>query len=531
MLLIRNAAVHYLRVYHMATAEKSRSSKSLRNSSVALVFYLLALVLEFFSRKVFLDHLGEEVLGLNTTATSLLQFLNLAEMGIGAAIAFALYRPIFEKDHQAICEIISLQGYFYKRVAMFVLAGSAVLMCFFPRIFDKMTLPLWYAYGSYGVLLVSALMSYYFTYRQVLLAADQQNYKIQIAYKPPMLIKVACQMAAVKWLSHGYVWWLAIELLFAVISTVTLELAVRRTYPFLKEVRITAAIRKKYRVIYTKIKQLLWNKIAGVALAQTSPLIIYAYIDLALVAVYGNYLILTNGIAALTRAVFNDMAGGVGNLVASSGLRHILTVFRELFCVRFMISYVLTFAAYVMAQPFICLWIGPEYLLGQTSLILICLTLYIMLSRSIVESFIGAYGLYGDIYAPVIEAVLNIGLSVWLGYYWGLNGILSGVLISLFLVVVCWKPFYLYLRGFRVSVMHYVGIYARNLAVAIAATAITLYGFSLMPWQHSLTGFAALGFGAFEVVVFTIVFCIGLLVFRCGLEAFVVRLRNMIRRR
>ena len=82
---------------------QSRTYKSLRNSSVAMIFYLVALVLEFFSRKIFLDHLGEAVLGLNTTAQSLLQFLNIAEMSIGVAIAFALYRPLFAKDHQGGC--------------------------------------------------------------------------------------------------------------------------------------------------------------------------------------------------------------------------------------------------------------------------------------------------------------------------------------------------------------------------------------------------------------------------------------------
>ena len=80
-------------------------------------------------------------------------------------------------------------------------------MCFFPQIFSKMTLPLWYAYVSYGALLTAALISYWFTYKQVILAADQQNYKIQFAYRLPMLIKVACQMAAVKWLDNGFVWW------------------------------------------------------------------------------------------------------------------------------------------------------------------------------------------------------------------------------------------------------------------------------------------------------------------------------------
>ena len=76
----------------------SRTSKSIKNSLVALAFYFINLVLQFFSRKVFLDYLGAEILGLNTTATNLLQFLNLAELGIGSAIACTLYKPLLEKD-------------------------------------------------------------------------------------------------------------------------------------------------------------------------------------------------------------------------------------------------------------------------------------------------------------------------------------------------------------------------------------------------------------------------------------------------
>ena len=284
-------------------------------------------------------------------------------------------------------------------------------------------------------------------------------------------------------------------------------------------------------MIYTKIKQLLWGKVAGVILGQTSPIIIYAYIDLSLVAIYGNYLIIVNGISALQRAVFNDIDGGVGNLVASSGLKHILEVFRELFCVRFMMSIVLTFAAYTMMQPFIEWWIGPQYLLGHTTLVLICMMLFVYLTRYIVESFIGAYGLYGDIFAPAIEAVLNISLSIWLGYYWGLNGILTGVLISLFLMVICWKPFYLYLRGFCIPIRHYVGIYARNLGVAIAAGAITLFIFGNPAVDMPRHGFDGIVYGMFETLVFAVLLNAGLLLCRCGMERFVARMRNAIRRR
>ncbi|MDO5443774.1 MAG: sugar transporter, partial [Bacteroidia bacterium] len=158
----------------------TRTKNSLRNSLVAVGLQVVALLIGFWSRRIFLNHLGTEVLGLNTTATSLLQFLNLAEMGIGSAIAVTLYKPIFNDDRRTIKEIVALQGWLYRIIALIVLGGSAVLMCFFPLIFNKTPLPLWYAYASFGVLLYSSLLGYFFNYKQILLDAHQQNYKIQL---------------------------------------------------------------------------------------------------------------------------------------------------------------------------------------------------------------------------------------------------------------------------------------------------------------------------------------------------------------
>ena len=75
-----------------------RTKNSLRNSIVAVSLQVISLLIGFWSRRIFLNHLGTEVLGLNTTATSLLGFLNLAELGIGSAIAVTLYKPIFDDD-------------------------------------------------------------------------------------------------------------------------------------------------------------------------------------------------------------------------------------------------------------------------------------------------------------------------------------------------------------------------------------------------------------------------------------------------
>lgn len=87
-------------------SEFSRTAKSIKNAKVALFFYVINLILQFFFRKIFLEYLGAEVLGLNRTAQNSLGFLNIAELGISSAISYTLYQPLFKKDRQSINEIV-----------------------------------------------------------------------------------------------------------------------------------------------------------------------------------------------------------------------------------------------------------------------------------------------------------------------------------------------------------------------------------------------------------------------------------------
>lgn len=437
-------------------SESSRTAKSIKNAKVALIFYFINLVLQFFSRKVFLDYLGAEVLGLNTTAQNLLGFLNLAELGIGGAIAFTLYKPIYEKNTQVINEIVSLQGWLYRRVAYVVIAGACVLMCFFPLIFEKAEVPLWYTYGSFIVLLVSALLGYFVNYRQIVLTADQKEYKITLNVQGLKVIKVLLQIAAIYYLSNGYVYWMILELLMAVTTAVVLDKLLKREYPWLKTIIMQGGtLRQKYPEIISKTKQVFFHQIAAFVLFQTSPLIIYTYASLTLVAVYGNYMLIITGVTLLMDALLRSINAGVGSLVAEGDKERIKKVFWELTSLRLWLASVVCFGIYKLGHSFIILWVGNNFLLEQSAFIVLIAITFIGLSRTN-DTFLAAYGLFQDVWAPVTEAVLNLGLSILLGYYYGLTGILSGVLISLLVIVCIWKPFFLYKCGFKENIGEYV---------------------------------------------------------------------------
>lgn len=437
-------------------AEISRTAKSIKNAKVALFFYFINLILQFFSRKIFLGYLGAEVLGLNTTAQNLLGFLNLAELGIGSAVAFTLYKPLYEKDTQAINEIVSVQGWLYRKVAYIVITGACILMCFFPLIFEKAKVPLWYAYGSFIVLLVGALLSYFINYRQIVLAADQKEYKITLSVQGFKILKVILQILSIRYLANGYVCWMVLEVLMSGVTAVVLDKVLKKEYPWLKSTPAKGILLKaKYPEIITKIKQVFFHKIGTFVLGQTSPLIIYAYASLTLVAIYGNYMLIVTGVTMLMAAILNSISAGVGNLVAEGNKKHIKKVFWELTSLRIWMASVICFGMYKLGHSFIVLWVGQKFILDQTSFTILILITFIGLTRTN-DTFLAAYGLYQDIWAPIAEASLNLGLSILLGYYYGLPGILSGVAISLLLIVCCWKPYFLYSCGFKESIREYV---------------------------------------------------------------------------
>ena len=278
--------------------------------------------------------------------------------------------------------------------------------------------------------------------------------------------------------------WLALEVGFAVVASAALNTVIRRTYPYLRtDLSAGKTLSRKYPDVITKIKQLFFHKIGGFALMQTSPIIIYAYASLTLVALYGNYMLIILGVSSLMGAVFNSMNAGVGNLVAEGNKERIMSVFEELFSVRFLLSCTVCFGVYMLTPAFITLWIGPEYVLDNLTLGLMVATLYISLARSTVDAYINAYGLFSDIWAPVGEASINIGMSVLLGWFFGLHGILAGVLLSLLIVVFCWKPYFLFRRGLKEKLQTYVSMYAKHGLLVSAVLAVMYLIHGLLPFD------------------------------------------------
>lgn len=453
---------------------RSRTANTLRITVSMMVYTGILICLQLVSRRVFLYRLGTEVLGLNTTAGNLLQLLNVAELGVAASVGYALYKPLKDNNREAVREIVALQGCIYRRVAMVIIAAAAVLMCFFPVIFDDLKAPLWYAYGSFGVMLFGSMLTYFLNYKELVLMADQREDKIVTGYRVFYLLKLVAQALTVQFMDNPYLWWLALEALFVVLASLSLQRLVRRNYPYLSEpVNMTMRqLISRYPEIARKTRQLFIHRISFLVLTQAQPVVIYACISMSMVAIYGNYAAIVTGLMVVCTALSGGVVPSMGNLVAEGDRARILGVFGEYSSLRFYIGAVEAVGLIMLSQPIIDVWIGAQYRLPIATVALIAAIFFLQVKRLGVEAMLAAYGRFGDVWAPVIETAVNLGLSITLGFRYGLNGVLGGVLISLVMITEIWRPYYLFRRAMHRPLWFYWRMYLGQLACGAVAGAV-----------------------------------------------------------
>lgn len=506
----------------------SRTKRTIQNSKVSLLLFVFQVFVGFYSRKIFLEYLGDEVIGLNTTLGNILSFLNLAELGIGLAMGTSLYKPLHNNNQEQIREIITVLSILYKRIALFLCLFSIPILIALPFIFPKTECSILYIYLAYIVFLSGSLFSYLWNYKEILIQADQKSFKLMPWIHGVRYLKIFTQISLLLFTSFGIWGWIIMELIGDIINVFVINHIIYKEYPWLHlSSTPTKSLIYKYNYLIKKTKQIFVHKIAGFVLYQTSPLIIYTYVSLSVVTYYSNYMMLIGYCISLISVIFGGMAASIGNLIVENNKQHTLDVFWELFTSRIWIGGIACFMLYICIGPFISLWIGNKYILNESTLLLLILYMFIQISRSVIESFRDAYQLFGDVAAPLIEASLNLGGSILFGYLWGLNGVLFGVNLSLIIIVLLWKPYFIFHYGIKSSAWQYYKQYTLHFILLIACAFFVKIILNTTCYNRDnnfeLILFILLGFIIYAFTTY-------LVLFLCtrGMRMFTTRVKNIL---
>lgn len=452
-----------------------RVHRSVMNIKVGMFFYVLSLFLAFFSRKIFLDCLGAEFIGLTGMLMNIMSFLSVAELGIGTSISFFLYKPLQEDNHERINEVMSILAYLYRFIGYIIGFCGLIISLFFPWWFDGLTVGLSLVYFTFYSFLATSMSGYIFNYKQLLVVANQKQYLVN-AYFQSIGIAQSIIQIFLAYNYHNLYLWVLVGLIFTIIGIIVFNYRIRQLYPWLKiSIKEGHQNLKNYPEILKKTRQIFIQRVKDFILYRSDEILVGAFVSVVQVAFYGNYTIITNKLNFLVNILSDGMSAGVGNLVAEGNVQNTMKVFWELTIIRFFIAGAIVYGILLFIQPVIFYWLGPKYLLDDLIVYLLSLNIFIMISRGAIEIFVAAYGVFSDIWAAWAELIINLSITICLAPHYGIIGILLGKIISVATISLIWRPYFLFSQGMHIPAKKYwLEVWPAYLSFIIFATIIII---------------------------------------------------------
>ena len=481
------------------------------NIKVGMFFYILSLFLAFFSRKVFLNCLGAEFIGLTGMLMNIMSFLSVAELGIGTSIVYFLYKPLQEDNHERINEIMSMLAFLYRCIGLIIGSCGILISLFFPWWFGHLGTGLPLVYFAFYSFLTTTVSAYVFNFKQLLVSANQKQYLVNAYFQTIAIVQSLTQILLAYYYRNLWLW-VVVGLVFTIIGIIVFNIRIRQLYPWLRiNLKEGRENLKRYPEILKKTRQIFVQRIKDFILYKSDELLVGMFVSVVQVAFYGNYTIITSKLNFLVNVLSDGMNAGVGNLVAEGDEKNIMKVFWELTAVRFLISGAIVFSLLLFLQPFVTYWFGRQYRLSDLIVFLLVFNIFIYLSRGVVENYISAHGLYSDVWVAWTELALNICITLCLAPFYGIVGILLGKILSVFFIAVFWKPYFLFSRGLKQSVtVYWRGMAPYYLIFLLFLTATLFLRYMVVEVYVTslplLIGYAALLFPLLLAVYFLVLF-------------------------
>lgn len=450
----------------------TRTFNSIKNIKYILVGQAASVLISFFTRIVFVRILSSEYLGLNGLFTNILSILSFAELGIGSAITYSLYKPLAEKNQKMILALMRVFKQTYTVIGI-IIAILGVGFTPFLELLIKDIPNIPYIQSIYLMFVINSVISYFFSYKRSLLIADQRKY-IDTIYHYSFYFGLNIAQILILLITHNYMLFLFLQVINTLLLNIFLVDKVNKIYPFIKTKARERLDAQDKKTLMQNIKAMVFHKIGDIAVLGTDNLLISKYVGVIAVGLYSNYLLLISALNSVYGLIFQAITASVGNLVVTDTKEKVEYVFRSIELIGFWIYAFSSICFFNLFNPFIRIWLGEEYLFPMPLVLLIVINFYLTGMRKSVITFRDAMGLYWyDRYKPLFESGINLIVSVILVQQIGVIGVFIGTATSTLSTCFWVEPYVLYKRGFNRAVLPYFERYALKTSVMIIAGLIT----------------------------------------------------------
>lgn len=407
----------------------SHSRKIFKNSFFSILDKILKLILGFIIRKLFIDYMGQELLGLNSLYSDVLGLLNLAELGIGTALQFNLYQPIVENDRERIGSILTVARRLYNIIGISVITVGIFISFFLQYIISENPFSPQFLQVTFILNVLGIGASYFYVHKRLYLQSCEDTYVTNIIDTAIFVVATALKLIAILLFKNYYIY---VVLLVAqnALSNYLINFACNKKYPGISDChKVDPQDRKK---LLRDLKDVIPVRIAYYIYSCTDNIIISSVMGLASVALLGNYQLVIVSVFSIAPIISDVMRSSFGNKIfEDTDMKKIIHYLKTYEYIQFLFSSFCSVTLYCLLDEFIGWWFGTRYLLPVVFTLVLTIDFYVHSMYQPLSMMYSATGKFKEDKVVVVSIELvNIVVSVFLALKWGLIGPALGTLLS-----------------------------------------------------------------------------------------------------
>lgn len=451
-----------------------RTKNATRNIFFGILLKIYQILGPFILRTIFIYTLGMQYLGLNSLFTSVLSVLNLAELGVGSAMVFSMYKPIAEDDTKKICALMKLYKFYYRIIGLVILLVGLVLVPFIPKLISGEVPSDINIYVIYILNLLATVLSYWlFAYKNCLIGAHQRNdisSKISLVISTLQYIVQAVLLLVFK----NYYLYLVITIATQIFSNIVTAYIANKMYP--KYNAIGNLEKSETKTINQRIVDLFTSKIGSVVVDSADTMVISAFLGLQILAMYNNYYYIMTSLFGFIGIIFTSCMAGIGNSLIVETNEKNYNDFKKFLLIVSWIAGICTSCLLCLFQPFMEIWVGEEYMLSMELVICFCCYFFIHEINRLMNTYKDAAGMWHeDKFRPLVVSLVNLGLNLLTVRYIGLFGILLSTVISTVVVGMPWLTHNLFTVIFKRNAKEFIFKLVKYILITVVASFVSYW--------------------------------------------------------
>lgn len=405
----------------------NRRKKLFLNTGSAILNQIITLVCGLVLPRLIISHYGSVTNGLLSSITHFLAFFSMMEMGIGAVVRASLYKPLADNDQDGISRVLISSKRFFKKIGYLLCVYTVALMIYFPFKVDHSN-----GYLSTAILVgaiaFSSLVNYLFgiVYQQ-LLNADQCSY-IQLSISA---------LTTVLNTAFGVI---LIEMNATIEMVKLLAAIVILLRPLLLKLYVDKHYRLNFKLPITDepIKQ-KWNglahHIATYILKHVDTVVLTMFSTLENVSIYYVYHLVTNGLQQMIEIMTTGISALLGNMLAKGETKKLNKTFETFELIIHTFVTIVYCIAGIMILPFVDLYMkgvtDANYIVPTFAILIVAANASYCLRMPYYIMVFAAGHFKQTQTSSIIEAAVNVVISVLLVSRYGLVGVAIGTLVAM----------------------------------------------------------------------------------------------------